>query len=159
MHSKMTAQNLSEKNKKEGCCSCSLDLNHVSCIAPPAGLSWTLKKKDPPKTNKRVGGKENKTGGEMMNQQTKQKSFLSLSLSLSLFISKGEPRTETLTLLQKSHKTACSCFALVLCVSVFCRTSLGFPKLLSFLLFFFPLFFQSSVTPALLPLVAHFFIY
>jgi len=47
----MTAQNLSEKNKKEGCCSCSLDLNHVSCIAPPGGWSWTLKKKDPPKTN------------------------------------------------------------------------------------------------------------
>jgi hypothetical protein len=67
----MTAQNLSEKNKKEGCCSCSLDLNHVSCIAPPAGLSWRLKKKDPPKTNKRVGSKENKTGGEMMNQKTK----------------------------------------------------------------------------------------
>jgi hypothetical protein len=183
MHSKMTAQNLSEKNKKEGCCSCSLDLNHVSCIAPPGGWSWwTLKKKDPPKnkqplekttttitsicsnpptkqqedtqTNKKGGWQGNKTGGEMMNQQTKQKSFL--SLSLSHFVSKGEPGTESLDPTTEITQNCCSLFcSCVMCECVFVALHLGFSKLLSFFLFFlgFSPFFQSTITTPTLPLV------
>jgi hypothetical protein len=97
MHRKMTAQNLSEKNKKEGCCSCSLDLNHVSCIAPPGGWSWTLKKKDPPKNkqplqknNNNLPKSPNNTARKHTNNQKggwqgkPNRKALSLSLSLSL---------------------------------------------------------------------------
>jgi hypothetical protein len=73
MHSKMTAQNLSEKNKKEGCCSCSLDLNHVSCIAPPDGWSWTLKKKDPPKTNNHLKKQQQQHQSAQIPQQHSKK--------------------------------------------------------------------------------------
>jgi hypothetical protein len=191
----MTAQNLSEKNKKEGCCSCSLDLNHVSCIAPPDGWSWTLKKKDPQnkqplekttttsicpnppttqqentQTNKKGGWQGNKTGGEMMNQQIKQKSFLSLSLSLSLslflslslshFVSKGEPGTESLDPTTEITQNCCSLFcSRVMCECVFVALHLGFPNSSLFSSFFFGFspFFQSTInTPTLLPLVAHF---
>jgi hypothetical protein len=105
-------------------------------------------------TNKQKGGWQGKQNRRRDDESTNQteKFSLSLSLSLSLFISKGEPGTETLTLLQKSHKTAALCFALVLCVSVFCRTSLGFPNSSLFSFFFAP-FFQSSVTlPPVAPL-------